>query len=950
MKRIELRIQGGVVKRKKWPVTQGIPFADGELEKDAPLRLVNAKGTVIPLQKSILATWNKNLKYVKWLLLDFQYDVDPGREQTVWLEYGPGVEAPKEVQRISCHTEKGRTDIEKGPTTIDTGVMRLIFCYDNPGFITSLYIRNTDGWLNLLNKKSIPFLYMSDSRGNAYRSNWGELKEVSIEEQGPLRTAVIVRGVLADEQGHRFCPYILRLHLYAGKTDIHFQHTFIFDQNPNQIELTEVGMFWPLTAGEVERIAFGGEKKAHILPAKGKGCFLQTSDIFYAVLKDSEVLSKGEKTKGWAVLRGSEASAGVVLRDLWKEYPKGIEISENGIDIQFWPKAYGQSLAFTNPFEGRGILYFSDINTEEEFIKRINSNPTAALNLKSFGVNSEEKMIWVEKMVRKHAPDRLVSHNDIGVDRINGEGTAKTHEFWLRFSSTELTEREMENFAVSIQEPVIAPAKADYMSKTGVLRYWHHYDPAFFKEAEEGMDAIFETVVQEPRRILRAFGMIDYGDLMCSHSPSPAYQWRRARQDRAPIDMMKHCSRSYNNEANDQVYALWGFFAHTGDRKYFLAAEAYSEHMGDVDIVHSHKNRDLIGNMHCHGANHFGGWPVPSHTCLAGLMLCYYFTGNRRIRDIVLEVADSIVNKQELCGIISQRKLDLVREFTTPLANLLEVYQLTWSPKYGDLAGRSLRWLLKTQNMPGSLPSELATAGEIGDEAIVSFSKTSSDGFNFRHAGGMLPNILYDSLQIWPEEDAVKKCLIGYADFWVYKGWLDNFYTEKLARDTLCIFGSRLKMFKVNDQFYFEGWLDGDTFNMVIVAYAYKLTGNPVYGAYCVHRCKEQFPFHAKRVSKLCAVLFTSVCYGSSTPAMMAAAADILAYRKKFKKGDKEWRRQRARLGYDVYDGKREWLPIHQDNYDAHGIPKKGELAGDFWKGWQSRSDFARKNLGRIIL
>ena len=49
---------------------------------------------------------------------------------------------------------------------------------------------------------------------------------------------------------------------------------------------------------------------------------------------------------------------------------------------------------------------------------------------------------------------------------------------------------------------------------------------------------------------------------------------------------MKHCSRAYNNEANDQVNALWCLFLHSGRREHFLAAEAYGEHMADVDIAH----------------------------------------------------------------------------------------------------------------------------------------------------------------------------------------------------------------------------------------------------------------------------------------------------------------------------------------------------------------------------
>ena len=102
------------------------------------------------------------------------------------------------------------------------------------------------------------------------------------------------------------------------------------------------------------------------------------------------------------------------------------------------------------------------------------------------------------------------------------------------------------------------------------------------------------------------------------------------------IDRMKYCSRAYNNESNDQLNAMWGFFTHSGERKYFMAAEAFGRHMADVDICH----------------------------------------GNRRIFDVCGEIADWVMSQQEACGITRNRG-SLVREFTTPVTNLFEFYQAT---------------------------------------------------------------------------------------------------------------------------------------------------------------------------------------------------------------------------------------------------------------------------------
>ena len=65
-KRIPLRVSGAEnITYNSWPVTQGIPFPDRELEAGAPVRVVDSKGILIPTQSAVLAAWNKDLKYVR---------------------------------------------------------------------------------------------------------------------------------------------------------------------------------------------------------------------------------------------------------------------------------------------------------------------------------------------------------------------------------------------------------------------------------------------------------------------------------------------------------------------------------------------------------------------------------------------------------------------------------------------------------------------------------------------------------------------------------------------------------------------------------------------------------------------------------------------------------------------------------------------------------------------
>jgi hypothetical protein len=60
------------------PITFGIPFADGALRVGAAVRLVDGNGSPMPAQTQCLATWHRDLEYVKWLLVDAQVDLCEG--------------------------------------------------------------------------------------------------------------------------------------------------------------------------------------------------------------------------------------------------------------------------------------------------------------------------------------------------------------------------------------------------------------------------------------------------------------------------------------------------------------------------------------------------------------------------------------------------------------------------------------------------------------------------------------------------------------------------------------------------------------------------------------------------------------------------------------------------------------------------------------------------------
>ncbi len=808
-KRIKLTIENpGGVDRKAWPITQGVPFADGDLERGTPVRAVSPDGKALPTQTTCLATWNRDLKYVKWLLVDFQADLGVDETREVYLEYGEGIESPEPVQEV-------RVEDSGEGVTIDTGALRLNVRKGSPDFLARCELRTEDGWQDVLRGNPGPYLYMRNRSGEVYDSvTAAPDPRVVVEDWGPVRASVCIKGYHATPDGICLCPYTVRIHAYAGSRDLRMFHTFVFDQNPDVLEFSEVGMYFPLDLGDELRMAYGGEEKAHWAVRWERAEYLQSSDIAYEVTRDNEPFGKGEKTRGWASLCGSEASAFVAIRDFWQQYPKGYELTREGINVQFWPASYGEPMAFHTPWKEDMVFFngwrgdpatLASDRDEAAFKLLLGKYPTAPLNLKSIGPKTPQDALWVKEMVEKYAPNRTASFNDTGTS--DGTGAGKTHEVLIRFSSEPISDEEAEGLGICVQEPVMAPADPAYMGRTRATRDVHGGQDPRFEELDALLDGITERVAIEPMERARLWGFWRFGNMCCSHATGAPLTYL-AHYDRADlVEAMKRFVGPYNNEADDPCWGLWTQFLRTGNRRFFLAACGHSRAMGEVGICHANPGRpDAVGLVHYHNAHQWTGGYSPSHTVNTALFMHYYFTGERRLREIALEPADRAVRIQEDAGIYSNPTGTLNREFTGPLLCVIEAYLNTWGRKYGDLARRSLNWYLRTQDKPGSFPVSVYTRGDRGDEAVL---EGEHQPHNYQ---GTLYPTYYEGLRLF-ESPLLRDTVMADAD-------------NAIALDKTGHPGA------------------------TACAMAYEMTGDPIYAAFC-NSCLESYKETSRRIVDL---------------------------------------------------------------------------------------------------
>jgi len=147
--------------------------------------LVSAEGKDLPLQTEILATWDPEGQWVRWLLVDSPVRVREHRDLTLRLQYGPGVSGPHPGEPV---------DPEQSPWPPE---------------------------------EILRSLYMIDHRGREYSAALDDEAMIEVETRGPLRTVVRAHVWHRDDAGDRLCRAILRLHYYAGLEQVRVFHSFV---------------------------------------------------------------------------------------------------------------------------------------------------------------------------------------------------------------------------------------------------------------------------------------------------------------------------------------------------------------------------------------------------------------------------------------------------------------------------------------------------------------------------------------------------------------------------------------------------------------------------------------------------------------------------------------------------------------------------------------------------
>jgi len=309
--RLTLTEDAGVA-RVAAPVTIGVPLPKGWLRAGESAHLEGSSGA-LPTQQRVLGQWPDGS--ARWLLLDFQADLEGRQRREFELQRGAG---PASSRKVSVQARGD--DVE-----IDTGAVRLLVGRGSGGFFRVLSLAGKG-------VQAEPVRGEMTSGGRAWSAE--PPAEMVVEERGPLRVAVTLRGRYGNGFG-----YDVRLEAYAGLGRVRVLHTFVNGLSAATTSLERIRLHLPAPgegkAAQWSALAVGGEDLGGEL---GKGARVTQVDAHTLAAAGGP---RPGRLSGWFELRGPAFRMGVDAPFFWQEFPQAMEASASGLTYDLWADVAG---------------------------------------------------------------------------------------------------------------------------------------------------------------------------------------------------------------------------------------------------------------------------------------------------------------------------------------------------------------------------------------------------------------------------------------------------------------------------------------------------------------------------------------------------------------------------------------------------------------------------------
>lgn len=315
--KVRLRIDGNLPEGE-WPVMQGVPFPAGVLDEVEAIGLVDAQsGERVPAQADVLMRWPDGS--IRWAAVS----VSGRAGQELELRFDGSLNAVEPEDVIIVKQDSAAVHLSTGPlsASFPRNGERLIEAIRRNGEIV---LRDGNFVLN-----------------GGYRSSATE-SELDIEESGPLRAVVRIKGEYLNPNGEQLMDYVTRLTFHAGSSRIDITHTFFHRSEPVEIQLDQLNLefqFGDFTAGKV---GFDTSRKEEAFDL-AKGPVALESFIFdagtdrptypYFVRQGQREMARGFQYDGVFEVSGTGMALAGYIQDFWQKGPRRLEFTPQGLSI-----------------------------------------------------------------------------------------------------------------------------------------------------------------------------------------------------------------------------------------------------------------------------------------------------------------------------------------------------------------------------------------------------------------------------------------------------------------------------------------------------------------------------------------------------------------------------------------------------------------------------------------
>ena len=170
--------------------------------------------------------------------------------------------------------------------------------------------------------------------GTIYRV--GVPEHIHIETNGPLRGVLRVEGHYVDDRGQPLMAYRSRLTVYRDRPDIRIQWTIGNNRTSDTFaELNRASLYIPLVgAGPLSAALADGQSTA--IADTSSLTVLQDYDD-RVTIKRADATIEGTRESGFVRVEAGGFTTDTMIRDFWQTYPKGLEVSPQGIRLDLLP-------------------------------------------------------------------------------------------------------------------------------------------------------------------------------------------------------------------------------------------------------------------------------------------------------------------------------------------------------------------------------------------------------------------------------------------------------------------------------------------------------------------------------------------------------------------------------------------------------------------------------------